>query len=124
MGVRPPVAVIPSFIRFVPQGTPLNIYMIKQTNKKSMKNMKRKQQENLVDEMVAPRKEKTKHLFGSVKVGERGQVVIPKEAREIFGIKPGYPSRAGRCGAGYCPCEGRYPAGVCTGDPGDIQPSF
>ena len=30
-----------------------------------------------------------KHLFGSVKVGERGQVVIPKEAREVFGIKPG-----------------------------------
>ena len=46
-------------------------------------------QENLVDELVAPRREKTKHLFGSVKVGERGQVVIPKEAREIFDIKPG-----------------------------------
>lgn len=30
-----------------------------------------------------------KHLFGNVKVGERGQVVIPKEAREIFGISPG-----------------------------------
>ena len=30
-----------------------------------------------------------KHLFGSVKVGERGQVVIPKEAREVFGIQPG-----------------------------------
>lgn len=30
-----------------------------------------------------------KHLFGSVKVGERGQIVIPKEAREIFDIKPG-----------------------------------
>jgi AbrB family looped-hinge helix DNA binding protein len=45
--------------------------------------------EALVDELVAPRKEQTKHLFGSVKVGERGQVVIPKEAREIFGIKPG-----------------------------------
>jgi len=66
-----------------------NNYMINRTNRKSMKNMKRKQQEHLVDEMVAPRKEKTKHLFGSVKVGERGQVVIPKEAREIFGIKPG-----------------------------------
>lgn len=25
----------------------------------------------------------------TVKVGERGQFVIPKEAREIFGIKPG-----------------------------------
>ncbi|MBQ9001067.1 MAG: helix-turn-helix domain-containing protein [Eggerthellaceae bacterium] len=30
-----------------------------------------------------------KHLFGSVKVGERGQIVIPKEAREVFGISPG-----------------------------------
>lgn len=25
----------------------------------------------------------------SVKVGEKGQIVIPKEARELFGIKPG-----------------------------------
>jgi AbrB family looped-hinge helix DNA binding protein len=25
----------------------------------------------------------------TAKVGERGQIVIPKEAREIFGIKPG-----------------------------------
>ncbi|WP_321507505.1 AbrB/MazE/SpoVT family DNA-binding domain-containing protein [uncultured Methanoregula sp.] len=45
--------------------------------------------EDLVDEMIAPRKGNTKHLFGSVKVGERGQVVIPKEAREIFDIKQG-----------------------------------
>jgi AbrB family looped-hinge helix DNA binding protein len=30
-----------------------------------------------------------KHLFGLVKVGERGQIVIPKAARDIFGIKPG-----------------------------------
>ncbi|WP_440947496.1 AbrB/MazE/SpoVT family DNA-binding domain-containing protein [Methanosarcina sp. T3] len=29
------------------------------------------------------------HMFGTVKVGERGQIVIPKEAREIFGIRPG-----------------------------------
>jgi len=45
--------------------------------------------EDLVSDMVAPRTEKTKHLFGSVKVGERGQIVIPKEAREIFGIRQG-----------------------------------
>ena len=44
---------------------------------------------DLVDEMIAPRKGNTKHLFGSVKVGERGQIVIPKEARELFDIKQG-----------------------------------
>ncbi|MBO4353074.1 MAG: helix-turn-helix domain-containing protein [Eggerthellaceae bacterium] len=30
-----------------------------------------------------------RHLFGNVKVGERGQIVIPKEARDLFGINPG-----------------------------------
>ena len=30
-----------------------------------------------------------KHLFGVVNVGEKGQIVIPKKAREIFGIKAG-----------------------------------
>jgi len=30
---------------------------------------------------------KGKFFFGSVKVGERGQIVIPLKAREIFGIK-------------------------------------
>jgi len=29
---------------------------------------------------------KGKYFFGSVKVGERGQIVIPLKAREIFGI--------------------------------------
>lgn len=32
---------------------------------------------------------KGKYLFGSVTVGERGQIVIPKKAREIFHIKAG-----------------------------------
>ena len=32
---------------------------------------------------------KGKHLFGTAKVGEKGQIVIPKEARELFGIQPG-----------------------------------
>ena len=30
-----------------------------------------------------------KHLFGVVTVGEKGQIVIPKEARELFNIQPG-----------------------------------
>ena len=30
-----------------------------------------------------------KHLFGTVTVGERGQIVIPKQARELFGIEAG-----------------------------------
>ena len=32
---------------------------------------------------------KGKHLFGTVRVGEKGQIVIPKQARKIFGIEPG-----------------------------------
>lgn len=32
---------------------------------------------------------KGKHLFGTVRVGEKGQIVIPKEARALFGIRPG-----------------------------------
>ncbi len=29
------------------------------------------------------------YIFGTVKVGERGQMIIPKEARKIFDIKAG-----------------------------------
>lgn len=32
---------------------------------------------------------KGKHIFGTVKVGERGQIVIPKKARDIFDINSG-----------------------------------
>lgn len=32
---------------------------------------------------------KGKHLFGICKVGEKGQIVIPKEARKVFNINPG-----------------------------------
>ena len=34
-------------------------------------------------------KSKAKRVFGTAKVGDRGQIVIPKEARELFGIQPG-----------------------------------
>ena len=32
---------------------------------------------------------KGKHIFGMVKVGEKGQIVIPAKARKIFDIVPG-----------------------------------
>lgn len=34
-------------------------------------------------------KGKTNRVFGTAKVGDRGQIVIPKEARDLFNIKPG-----------------------------------
>jgi AbrB family looped-hinge helix DNA binding protein len=30
-----------------------------------------------------------KFIFGVVKVGDKGQIVIPKEARKVYDIKPG-----------------------------------
>ena len=30
-----------------------------------------------------------KYIFGVVKVGEKGQIVIPKDARKVYGIEPG-----------------------------------
>ena len=32
---------------------------------------------------------KGKHIFGMVKMGDKGQIVIPAKARKIFHIKPG-----------------------------------
>ncbi len=32
---------------------------------------------------------KGKHIFGTVTVGEKGQIVIPKKARDVFRIKSG-----------------------------------
>ena len=34
-------------------------------------------------------KPKANHVFGTAKVGDRGQIVIPKEARSFYGIEPG-----------------------------------
>ena len=34
-------------------------------------------------------KKNAQRIFGTAKVGDRGQIVIPKEAREFFDIKPG-----------------------------------
>ena len=41
------------------------------------------------NEAGLPLPPKGKHFLGSVTVGERGQIVIPKKARELFGIHPG-----------------------------------
>ena len=30
-----------------------------------------------------------KYIFGVVKVGDKGQIVIPKDARKTYGIEPG-----------------------------------
>ena len=30
-----------------------------------------------------------KHIFGTVRVGERGQIVLPKQARDVFQLRPG-----------------------------------
>mgnify|MGYP001205265211 CR=1 FL=1 len=34
-------------------------------------------------------KARGRHIFGTAKVGEKGQIVIPKEARTLFHISPG-----------------------------------
>lgn len=33
--------------------------------------------------------QKGKHIFGTAKINDRGQIVIPKKARELFGINNG-----------------------------------
>lgn len=34
-------------------------------------------------------KQNPQRVFGTAKVGDRGQIVIPKEARDLYGINPG-----------------------------------
>ncbi len=41
------------------------------------------------DELTDNETSEGKYVFGLVKVGERGQIVIPKKAREVFDIKTG-----------------------------------
>lgn len=39
--------------------------------------------------MVVPPAPKGKHIFGTTVINDRGQIVIPKNARDILGIKKG-----------------------------------
>lgn len=41
------------------------------------------------EESKLPIPPKGKYMFGTVKIGERGQIVIPKRAREVFNLHPG-----------------------------------
>lgn len=41
------------------------------------------------DQTLLPIPPKGKHLFGVVRVGENGQVVLPAKARKVFDINPG-----------------------------------
>ena len=34
-------------------------------------------------------KQNSQRIFGTAKVGDRGQIVIPKEVRAFYGIQPG-----------------------------------
>ena len=31
-----------------------------------------------------------KYIFGVVKIGDKGQIVIPKDARKVYGLESGY----------------------------------
>jgi AbrB family looped-hinge helix DNA binding protein len=39
--------------------------------------------------MIVPPPPKGKHIFGTTVINDRGQIVIPKNARDLFGIKKG-----------------------------------
>lgn len=41
------------------------------------------------EELGYPVPPRGKHIFGVVRMGERGQIVIPKKAREVFDLHPG-----------------------------------
>ena len=42
-----------------------------------------------IDRLAGKNANGGKYIFGMTKVGERGQIVIPKHAREVFDIEPG-----------------------------------
>ena len=39
--------------------------------------------------MITDPKQAGKYIFGVVRLSDKGQIVIPKEVREMFGVAPG-----------------------------------
>lgn len=39
--------------------------------------------------IIVSKDDQDMHIYGTVKVGDRGQIVIPAQARKDFNIKPG-----------------------------------
>lgn len=44
---------------------------------------------HLSDAPILPARQKGKHIFGVVTMGDRGQIVIPRRARKVFDLNPG-----------------------------------
>lgn len=52
-------------------------------------------------------KKDDRYYMSSVKIGPKGQIVIPKEARAMFGLEPGgHAGAAGRHQKGHRPTDG------------------
>lgn len=44
---------------------------------------------NYQDDELLPLPPSGKHLFGTVTVNDKGQIVLPAKCRKVFGVKPG-----------------------------------
>ena len=56
-------------------------------------------------------KPKSHRIFGTARVGERGQIVIPKEARQFYDIRPGAGAGQRRKRPGAVQARGAGPGG-------------
>jgi len=72
---------------FVRPGIDIRDGFIYNLRVKNMKSMKGRQQMAVGKHVLG--KSTSRRVFGTAKVGDRGQIVIPKEARDLFNIEPG-----------------------------------